>query len=73
MLNHARTRFLHEAPRYIAAAPTLTLSQKDNYLLSRQPGNAPPIAQLLRRRKIREGVPNAIKAECSKDKSFYEQ
>jgi hypothetical protein len=75
MLNHVRTRFLHEAPRYIVAAPILPLSRKDNYMLARQPGNAPTAAQSSRRRrrKMREGVPKAIKAECSRDKGLHEQ
>ena len=72
--NPARTRFLHEAPRYFVAAPILSFSRKDNYLLTRQPGNAPNAAQSSRRRrKMREEVPKEIKAECSRDKGFHEQ
>jgi len=73
VLNPARTRFLHEASRCFVAAPILSLSREGNYLLARQPRDAPTAAQSSRRRrKMREEVPKALKAERRRDKSFHE-
>jgi hypothetical protein len=74
---HAQPRkdaLLARSTTLLCCCANLFSVSKDNYLLARQPGNAPTVAQLSRRRrKRREGASKAIKAECSKDKSFHEQ